>query len=373
MKQAVSRALLLAWVGLLLACTSIPSGQSPEYPASRDVIGGIGQPVTLARQDDQRHDMDGIGGTGRSVEDGIGGTGRSLEDGIGGTGIIGSITGFGSIWIHNAHVFIDTAQITANGEKARREDLRLGQIVAVLSDRKGDGYAARSIDIVYEVIAPVASIDLTQHRITALKQSIRYDARTIFSDAKGTAQTTSIYPSQWIKVSGLRQLNGEILASRIDLIDAREEVQLIGEMKDRLVAKYPIKISDQIDVKAQSGRMLVTGKVENGVLVVNKMGQDAISTVVKQASEVLFEGFLLDPTADSDILEGSIDLVLPYENAYFIHDSLVDDTSYFSGDGDFEIYFDEATESMEYLGPDNIFFDDEGLDGVPEIDLDPVY
>lgn len=352
MKPLVSTALLLVWIGLLLACTSTPPGQAVGHQASRDGIGGTGQPLTTAHQSEKRPFSDGIGGTGRSV-----------EDGIGGTGIIGSITGFGSIWIHNAHVFIDAARITANGEKARRKDLRLGQVVAVLSDRKDNGYEARSIDIVYEVIAPVTAIDTEKQRITALGQVIHYGQGTMIADARGAAQPSRFRPSQWIKVSGLRQKNGEILASRIDLIEPREEVQLIGEVQGHRIAGYPAKLANGVDIQGLSGRIRVAGMIENGVLVIRKINPDAISMVIKQASEVLFEGFLLDPTADSDILEGSIELVLPYDDTYFITDSIADDLSAFPEGADFGIEWDDSGEYME----DPFLIEEEFL---PDMDLD---
>src|ERR1019366_650987 len=69
-------------------------------------IGGTGSPQSSARGGSggtgspESPEKGGIGGTGApqsQTEGGIGGTGQQADGGIGGTGIVGIITGFGSV------------------------------------------------------------------------------------------------------------------------------------------------------------------------------------------------------------------------------------------------------------------------------------
>ncbi len=58
----------------------------------------------------------GIGGTGSAIEKGgIGGSGDKVKDGIGGTGILGVITGFGSICVNRLEVHYSKETPVKNG------------------------------------------------------------------------------------------------------------------------------------------------------------------------------------------------------------------------------------------------------------------
>ncbi len=284
----------------VLALASCAFTPQPWGPLA-DGLGGTGQKVA-----------DGLGGTGQKVADGLGGTGQKVADGLGGTGIIGTITDFGSIWVNRAHVHLESARITANGEPADENALKLGQVVAILSSPIKGGYAARSIDIVHEVVGPISALDPQRGRLMVLGQVVDFDADTrIASETGASIPATQLAVGQWVEVSGLRDAGERIAATRIDRLEPQRQVQLIGRWRDGKVAGYPVKIPAWLSFDAGAARLLLKGRLEDGMIVASQVGKDAISIVVEQATELLLEGFLFDQAMDNDIVVGGIELVLP--------------------------------------------------------------
>ncbi len=289
----------MRWLVLLLCLWSLAACVSPAEPEDRLAA------VNPSPQD-------GIGGTGRQAQDGIGGTGIDVADGIGGTGIIGTVTGFGSIWVSQAHVFIDQARITANGQPASESDFRLGQVVAILSDPADEGYRARSVDMVHEVVGPVDSIQVDRSTLRVLGQTVVWDERTRIADGKeAPLDAARLRAGDWLAVSGLRRSDGRIQASRLDRIPPREEVQLIGELRGQNLSGLPLRLAGGMSLPKPARRVLVAGTLADGVLEVRRIGRDAVSQVLEQASDLLLEGYLFDAAADGDILVGGIELVVP--------------------------------------------------------------
>jgi hypothetical protein len=101
----------------------------------------------------------GIGGTGNRAGDGngIGGTGQRVTrtPGIGGTGIIGTITGFASIFVNGFEIdFAPDLPISFQGKTVRGDALRVGDVVEVEAEGKGQHLTARSIPCVMRSEAP---------------------------------------------------------------------------------------------------------------------------------------------------------------------------------------------------------------------------
>lgn len=176
------------------------------------VVAGCAAPERRAER--------GIGGTGLDlgggllvqpepalVDKGIGGTGITLaEKGIGGTGIVGTITGFGSVFVNGIEAVFGPEQIvTIDGAPASAEALRIGQIVQIEAAGTGSVVQSRRIDIVHEVIGPVAAIAADGSSLVVLGQSVALPA-----------EIAAPKPGAWVAVSGLRRMDGTIIASRID-------------------------------------------------------------------------------------------------------------------------------------------------------------
>ncbi|MEW8347163.1 MAG: DUF5666 domain-containing protein [Candidatus Thiodiazotropha taylori] len=357
--------------GLLLVVLLLLSGcMAPKL--SQDGLGGTGQQVVDGIGGTGQRVADGIGGTGQKLADGIGGTGQKLADGIGGTGIIGTITDFGSIWINNLHIHYDeSVRIAVNGRSTKSDVFRLGQVVAVMSDPVNDGYRARYIDVVLEAVGPVSAIDLKNNRIHVLNQTVEIRNDTIVVAASGEGvKLESFSPGVLVEVSGLRRQDGTIVASRVDLVESIEQVQLVGKLSQGSLSGQPVRIGVEMDFDSDADRLLVTGHLQDGVLIADRITRDAILNVVEQATDLLLEGFLYDQVFDGDIVVGGIELVLPeelvidleidFDQTIFIDAELGEDDLFYTED--FMILPEDAGEFIEPLPDPGEFLDEEIYD-----------
>ncbi len=154
----------------------------------------------------------GAGGRGRGQDRGIGGTGHIAENpddrGIGGTGVIGTIRKFGSIVVNDMRIaYPGNVEVEIDGRTASPADLRVGQVAQVVAMPSPTGLTTRRISVVSEVIGPIEAIG--KGALTVLGQSVS----TQFISARGWKL------GQWIAVSGLRKLDGTVVASHVQYRD----------------------------------------------------------------------------------------------------------------------------------------------------------
>ena len=169
--------------------------------------------------------QEGIGGTGvTDNQKGIGGTGMEADIGIGGTGIVGIITGFGSVCVNGLeiHYYTDTP-VDVDGKKISSEALSIGQVVAVRAHGKEQSLVASEIHAFHQITGPITAIDVPAKKIKVMEQSVNAN----------DAQINNMQIGQWVSVSGLRNDDGSIEASRID--------QSIEGKVARIVGNFSIK------------------------------------------------------------------------------------------------------------------------------------
>ena len=187
----------------------------PEPPPSRCRVGPDGGPPRADR---------GIGGTGVSAgrlsERGIGGTGQpatlTADRGIGGTGapdtgISGVITGFASVCVNGVEVALDPSVPILVDESARVDAgaLRAGQMVAITAASDQAEPRAQAVAVRHEVIGPVeAVVSLNPGLAIVAGQRVRIPPRT--------EGALVVRPGVWVAVSGVRNAEGDIVASRLD-------------------------------------------------------------------------------------------------------------------------------------------------------------
>ena len=327
-------ALLLALLILLSACVGLveqqvvsESNEPLQVGSTQPGSGGIGGTGLVAT----KPGSGGLGGTGKSVAiekrgasgPGIGGTGLVADaggSGLGGTGIVGTITGFGSIWVNDAHIhFEDGTPIRINNQLASREELRLGQVVAVLSDRLDTEYQARTIDVIHEVIGPLDLVEvLGGYSLSVLGQQIRADLDvSIYDEITGSHESLPALMekvrSQGLlaKVSGYRGNSGEILATRIDVLNRVEgettPFQVMGHLNvsasEVMVAGLVVEVASLLLPDDLSHRYMVVGHIDEGRLVVDDIGVDSALRVIEEA-----ESFSIQGLAELDDLEDAISI-----------------------------------------------------------------
>lgn len=253
---------------LLLAALVSCAGPAPELGEVAVVEPGVvcrsghnGGPALADR---------GIGGTGAP------GKAQVVDRGIGGTGIIGVVTGFASICVDGVEVRFDrTVQVSINGTAATAAQLRVGQMVVITASRPmtlpDSGAHARSVSVRYEVSGPIEAVNPRSGIVTVAGQRVVVLPTTWVAGRFGMGN--------WIAVSGLRQADGTIIASRLDpartgTLAVRGQISREGDTSriGSLVLHEPALAT----VKPGTF-VLVAGRYRNGAVEVTSINADVLS------------------------------------------------------------------------------------------------
>ena len=158
----------------------------------------------------------------KPVDRGLAGTGDPSADpnetlgqdrGIGGTGVIGTIRRFGSVVVNDLRVtFSADVKVAIDGRPAMLRDLKVGHVVRVLARRRGGRLTTRAIVVRSEVVGPL-DVDDAGH-LTVLGQQVELGDGVALPPHR---------PGSVLAVSGLRRLDGTIVAS---LVERRPGVML---------------------------------------------------------------------------------------------------------------------------------------------------
>ncbi|HEY8033936.1 MAG TPA: DUF5666 domain-containing protein [Methylocella sp.] len=223
----------------------------------------------------------GIGGTGYQPGEGngIGGTGQPFgrSPGIGGTGIIGTITGFGSILVNGFEIDYAPDQLVSSdeGTSLHPDALRIGQVVEVEADGDGQRVRARSIAVRHEVAGRIESIDRESGSLVVLGQTVSAD-KGIVADQKGpgSRSLSDLAVGDSIDVSGLRRDDGVIVASRVDRLATGRSALIRGTVTAVDDAGFTV---GQLRVTAPPNHQLTRPVVGAEVAVMGAMAQGSFS------------------------------------------------------------------------------------------------
>lgn len=162
--------------------------------------------LNLLAADDEDRDI-GLGGTGLLAN-----TGNTADDnGLGGTGILGVITGFGSIFVNGIEIeYDDKTTFTVNGKPAKLQQLKIGDVVEVLTVDLGQHTQAQIINLRHEVIGKVEAVDPQTFSFTVQGQTVIQSVDKKVLPAVGTT----------VAVSGFRVDKTTIVSSRVKPVDA---------------------------------------------------------------------------------------------------------------------------------------------------------
>jgi hypothetical protein len=176
----------------------------------RALLGAMFALLPLPKPGGAQEGDRGIGGTG-AVDQG--------DRGIGGTGVIGTIRGFGSIIVNDMRIaYSEYALLEIDGEPAAHAELRVGQVVQVVARKTETGFETDRISVTNEVVGPIASV--RKGALTVLGQTVLTENIGDKGWKKG----------QWIAVSGLRRLDGAIVASLAEIRVARPGVRRVARV-----------------------------------------------------------------------------------------------------------------------------------------------
>jgi hypothetical protein len=152
---------------------------------------------------------------------GIGGTGapasiQTADRGIGGTGIIGVITGFASICLGGQEVGYDQSlPVLVDGRPGTPADLRAGQLALVDATGPEAGLQAQRVLIRHEVTGPVQSSFAGSTVDGPGSRMLRVAGQRVAVSA-ATLGDTAPPVGAWVAVSGFRDPDGIIRATRVD-------------------------------------------------------------------------------------------------------------------------------------------------------------
>jgi hypothetical protein len=197
----VARAVGLGTGNATDACTRTASLVNPATLSPG--LGGTGAPATAVAAK-----PGGIGGTGQVAQrPGLGGTGQVADSGLGGTGIVGVVTGFGSICVNGLKVeYAPETPLQRDGQPVPHSALAVGQVVALQAVEQGPRLQAGRIAVLDAAVGPLGTVDPATGRFTVLGEA---------ATALVPADLASLKPGQWVRVSGQRLVSGEIRATRV--------------------------------------------------------------------------------------------------------------------------------------------------------------
>lgn len=187
----------------------------------------------------------------------------------------GPISGFGSV-IVNAVRFDDSDAtiVDADGNRLRRDDLKLGMVAEI----DGDGIVAGSagatstakasrIRISSEIVGPVEGIDVARQTLTVLGQEVRVNSATAFDTAL-PSQLASLENDDVVEVYALPDgVSGRYLATRIGLKTSATRYRLRGVVASlitsartfaigNLTVSYAGLSSDPVPLGLANGRIV---------------------------------------------------------------------------------------------------------------------
>ncbi|MCX7081129.1 MAG: DUF5666 domain-containing protein [Pseudomonas sp.] len=250
----------------------------------------------------------GVGGTGiRTDNGGVGGTGAPIMQrpgGTGGTGIVGTITGFASICINGVEVhFARDVPVSENGIAATSAQLAVGQVVAMEAVTSQRGLEAGRISILHIYEGPLTALPSASAPLRVMGQPVRL--------ASGAWVAEGLRPGEPVRVSGLRNAHGEVVASRIDRAPGLRDASAIGSI-DRTGSLQGLKLSNY---PAPAEEVLVRGHWSGRELDVTQSRPDPSLPFIGRAHQAVIEG-LVQVRQDRHLVVGGFNVTLEHDAVF---------------------------------------------------------
>lgn len=176
----------------------------------------------------------GCGGGGDSGNSGGNGPAVGGIQGSGRTVSVGTITGFGSIFVNGVEYSTTNARIRVDGRAATEAELRIGQVVNVQGTVDSGGTTGTATEVTFDadVVGPVMQLDVAAGTLVVLGQTVRvtgnthFDADIVPSNIEGLATAGLV-----VEVSGFVNAAGEISATRIEREAPGDEFEVTGAVQ----------------------------------------------------------------------------------------------------------------------------------------------
>ena len=198
----------------------------------------------------------------------------------------GSITELNSVTVNGIRYDTNSTSVNVNGLPANVSDLKLGQVVALEGEVNFSDATGRADEIGYSatVIGPVENVDATLDRLIVMGQTVLTNADTVFDPSIDPDSFAGLTVGATTQISGFRNADGDIMATRIEPDTSSTGAQLIGTVAgldlanmlfsvNRLTVDYgsAILIDLPMGMPTDGLLVIVRGSLTNGILVVDEI------------------------------------------------------------------------------------------------------
>ncbi len=233
------------------------------------------------------------------------GGGNGGTSGIQGSGIaLGSITGFGSIFVNGIEWRTTSAQFSIDGQSGGREDqLRVGKVVTVRGtlDASGTAGSATSVDYSDSLEGPVSARNVAAGTLVVLGQTVRITGTTRFDDNVAPRSLAGIAVGDRIEVSGFPDASGAVVASYVEKKTGTGAFEITGPVSNLNTGSSTFAINGlTVDYSAAA---VSNGTLATGVTVEAK-GTTLLANGALRASTVEVKSGLGARSGDQLELEG---------------------------------------------------------------------
>jgi len=207
---------------------------------------------------------------------------------------VGAITELNSATVNGIRYDTNLASIYVDGRPAAASDLRTGYVVALRGEANFSNAIGRADEIYCytATIGSVETVDAALGRLIVLGQTVLTDIDTAFDPAIDPATFDGLAPGAIASISGFRNANGEIVATRIEPAAATAGPQVIGTVAGLDPASMSFSI-DRLNVDYGSASLidlpqgmptdgllvLVRGSLVDGVLIVDEISNRIFETI----------------------------------------------------------------------------------------------
>ena len=277
----------------------------------------------------------------------------------------GAITALSSATVNGVRYDTNATTVNINGQSALASDLELGQIVSINGDINFSNATGTASNIEYSstIIGPLESLDATLKHLIVLGQNVFIKENTAFDESIDSDTLVGLTVGSTIEVSGFRNKDDEIIATRIAPHTSGSDVQLIGTVSaldianmlfniDRLTVDYSsatlIDLQGGTPVNGQP--VLVRGTLSNGILVVSEI-KDVTFVTTTPGARVLLGGLVTQFTSATDFELNGFPVVTDVDTQFF--DGTMDDL-----EANAEITIDgEISSGSDAVLANEIYFD----------------
>lgn len=228
---------------------------------------------------------------------------EETDGGLGGTGILGAITGFGSIHVNGLRVVTpEDLEVASAAGPAGLAALREGDVVIAVAEEGADGLTARRIARYLPVVGPIDAVEAGSMRVMGVAVDL-----TEIGEVRGRAGETlglaALAPGREVAVSGFWD-GGRVVARAVDLVDPATPESVTGAVSR---AGGAIRGVGGLGVVAESdpgGEALTAiGRYDGRRIVAGRMTADLATPRAPEVARLSVQGFAAEAGGET-VLSG---------------------------------------------------------------------